>query len=124
LGASDSTKVQVNLKAGDALFNVYAADSQELSQGLEALTDNASNIADADALIKARFNIQPLTPAGYQTAALPAAQTAALPAGSPTAAGPAGVAPSCIHGQRTYVTGNGAKGLALRLAASTASVPT
>jgi hypothetical protein len=115
LGASESTKVQVNLKANDALINVYGVDSADLGAGLEAVQDNIGAIADTDALLKARFAAQPLSTAGYQTAAQQPAQTAAMPAAVPTgqpatAAGPAGVAPSCVHGQRTYVSGNGAKG--------------
>lgn len=111
MAASQSTKLQVNLKANDALINVYGDNAEDLESGLTAIGDNAGNIASADSLLKAAFNVMSpvntATAPGYQTAA----QAAPAAAASPTAGvGPAGAAPSCQHGTRGWVTGNGSKG--------------
>ena len=53
--APDSTKIQVNIKAGDALINLYADNPEELGREIEALESLAGTLAALDGTLKAAY---------------------------------------------------------------------
>lgn len=70
--APDSTKIQVNFKAGDALINVYADNPDELVAELTTLESLAGTIAAADAALKAAANVGPISAPPSQQLGQPA----------------------------------------------------
>jgi hypothetical protein len=55
VAAPSDTKFQVNLKAGDALINLYAANPDELGREIEALESLAPVLAALDGTLKAAY---------------------------------------------------------------------
>lgn len=53
--APDTTKIQVNFKAGDALINLYADNPDELGREIEALESLAPVLAALDGTLKAAY---------------------------------------------------------------------
>ena len=55
MAAPSDTKFQVNLKAGDALINLYATNPDELGREIEALESLAPVLAALDGVLKAAY---------------------------------------------------------------------
>lgn len=55
MAAPSDTKFQVNLKAGDALINLYATNPDELGREIEALESLAPVLAALDGTLKAAY---------------------------------------------------------------------
>jgi hypothetical protein len=109
MAASESTKFQVNFRAGNALINVYARDEGEVDAGLAWAREKSSEIAEVQGLLDAAAAVA--APGGGQ----PQAQRQAVPAQAqrPPAAqqqAPAGDGGNCGHGNRVFKDGNGKKG--------------
>lgn len=117
MAAPSDTKFQVNLKAGDALINLYAANPDELGREIEALESLAPVLAALDGTLKAAYatsNVaappsqqlgqpaggwgQPgqgnVQPGGYAAYEQQAAQQAGFGGG-----------PTCAHGAMVYKSG-------------------
>ncbi len=102
--APDSTAFQVNIKSpGGTLLNIYAIDAADLSTKLGELEAHAAQIAAIESVFGAVSNAAPISaPPSRQTPANPPSRTSVTP---PGAAAPAGAAPSCAHGARTFKSG-------------------
>jgi len=73
VAAPSDTKFQVNLKAGDALINLYATNPDELGREIEALESLAPVLAALDGTLKAAYATSHI--------AAPSAQQLGQPAG-------------------------------------------
>lgn len=116
MSSPDGTKVQVNFRAGEDLINVYAQDESDLLVGLTTVQNTAGAIAETGALLRGATNAGPLTQAAPQQQAQPAGYAPATPT-QPAPAQPAPAAPAagngghvCLHGNRVFKSGNGARG--------------
>lgn len=130
MAAPSDTKFQVNLKAGDALINLYAANPDELGREIEALESLAPVLAALDGTLKAAYatsNVaappsqqlgqpaggwgQPgqgnVQPGGYAAYEQQAAQQGPPPAWAQNAPQQAGFGggPTCAHGAMVYKSG-------------------
>lgn len=83
--APDSTKIQINFKAGDTLINLYADNPAELGQEIEALESLAATLAALDGTLKAAYNAAPV--------AAPPSQQLGQPAGGWSQPGQGNVQP-------------------------------
>lgn len=102
--ASETTGLQINLKSpGGTLINLYATDEADLSQKLGQIEAIVPQVVALESVLAAAGNV------AHLTAPVAAQRT---PDGPPTrsvtppgAAAPAGAAPSCAHGARTFKSG-------------------
>ena len=97
MSASESTKFQVNFKTPDgSLINLYAANKEELEALLTTAQDFSALITSVSKSLSGGGNAIPVPVAGVQQSA-------------PAVAAP-GQAPSCAHGQMTFIKGVNARG--------------
>lgn len=123
MSASSDTVLQVNFKSpGGTLINVYASDPDRFDQVLEFLVSRTAAIASAESLLNGASNVAqalPLSPQQPVQPEQPPVQQWGTPAtppqtggwGAPTAPPQAsGPVPTCVHGERKAVKGNGKTG--------------
>lgn len=101
---SEEWKVQVSYKtpAGD-LINIRANTTDELSVLLEGVGDYATQIAATGKAIGLQYNLTPLSTSS-STASTPVSPTFA-PTQAPIASGTSAPVPTCMHGERKYMSG-------------------
>lgn len=103
----ETTKLQVNFRAGQALINGYADTPEQLDQILAYLQGKVQDILDVQALFDAGNVVvqQAATPRPAQQ------QSGGWGGQAPAqAAAPAGPAPTCVHGERIYKEGTSRAG--------------
>lgn len=117
MSSPDGTKVQVNFRAGEDLINVYGQDEADVLVGLTTVQNVAGVIAETGALLRGATAASPLTQPQPVAPAVPTQPApAAYPQGVPAAPNPQPAAApqtaghACLHGQRVFKSGNGAKG--------------
>jgi hypothetical protein len=99
-------QVSYKLPTGD-LINVRANTADELSVNLESIGDYATQIAAVQSKLVGAFVVLPLSTSGSTT------DTTHQQSSPAVSASVASVTPTghvCKHGERKYVSGNGAKG--------------
>jgi hypothetical protein len=99
VSAAPSTKLQVNLKSGQALVNVYADDPEELAMLLSEIGEKTGQIASLQAEMDAAYRVT----AGLGAASDVSSQGSGQQPARAAQGGP-GPAPHCAHGARVYVS--------------------
>lgn len=105
MSASESTKFQVNFKSPDGtLVNLYAANKEELESLLTAAQDFSALISSVSKSLNGGGNAPAVSTDGFQQQApAPVAQQYAPQVAS-------GQAPTCAHGQMSFIKGVNARG--------------